>query len=407
MDIINIKEAEEKSLLLVHGRHSYLTEPEKINNALDKDCVALFYTGAGIEVNVKASELYVNMYSDYDMYENWISVIINGAMIQRIMLGKGMNRICCFRLMNSEEAKNVRIMMENQTFESDRNGLLIVTGLETDGELLKTEEKKLKIEFLGDSITSSEGAIGAKNDLDWIPMYFSAHNSYPYFTSKLLDADYRVVAQSGWGMVCSWDGNPLCSVPMYYEKVCGLARGEKQAAAGSTNLNDFNSWKPDVVLINLGTNDFSGFKNPSPEITDELLKAEKLKDYKNGNLKAPYRFEGDRLIYDLKMKSDGSFDDDCEAYWVSEAVKNLKKIRSLNPDANILWALGMLGSGLFPLVKKAISVYQAETGDARIDFVPLKECNDDTVGSRNHPGPKNHMEAAISIAERIRKIENL
>ena len=42
------------------------------------------------------------------------------------------------------------------------------------------KEKKLKIEFSGDSITSAEGAIGAKNDMDWIPMFFSAHNSYPF-----------------------------------------------------------------------------------------------------------------------------------------------------------------------------------------------------------------------------------
>ena len=57
MKNINIKEAEEKGLLLIHGRHSFLPEPEKINKVLDKDSVALFYTGAGIETNIKASEL--------------------------------------------------------------------------------------------------------------------------------------------------------------------------------------------------------------------------------------------------------------------------------------------------------------------------------------------------------------
>ena len=405
MKNINIKEAEEKRLLLIHGRHSFLSEPEKINTVLDKDSVALFYTGAGIETNIKASELFVSIYSDYDMYENWVSVLINGALSQRIMLNKGMNRICCFRLMNSEEIKNVRIMMENQTFESDAGGLFIITGLETDGELPDIKEKKLKIEFIGDSITSSEGAIGAKNDMDWIPMFFSAHNSYPFFTAKMLDADYRVVAQSGWGMVCSWDGNPLCSVPMYYEKNCGLDKGEKQIAAGAHVENDFNRWMPDVVLINLGTNDFSGFNNPSPEVVDGKLKAEIKEIYKkSGKLPVPYRLDGDRLIYDLKMNSDGSFDELCADYWVGEAVKNLKKIRHYNPGAYIIWALGMLGNGLKPLVKRTVSEYQAETGDERITFLELKECNDETVGSRCHPGIKNHMEAAETIAAKIKEV---
>ena len=125
---------------------------------------------------------------------------------------------------------------------------------------------------------------------------------------------------------------------------------------------------------------------------------------KTGKLPVPYRYDGEKLIYDLKLNSDGSFDEACADYWVGEAVKNIKKIRHYNPGACIIWALGMLGNGLKPLVERTISEYRAETGDERITFLELKECNDETVGSRCHPGIKNHMEAAETISVKIKEV---
>ena len=40
--------------------------------------------------------------------------------------------------------------------------------------------------------TSGEGLFGAKEEEDWIPMFFSALKDYAYLTAKELDAEYQI-----------------------------------------------------------------------------------------------------------------------------------------------------------------------------------------------------------------------
>ena len=83
-----------------------------------------------------------------------------------------------------------------------------MNAVHTDGKLMPIEKKWLKMEFIGDSITSGEGTFGARQEEDWIPMFFSSLRDYAYLTAKELDAEYRVFSQSGWGVCNTWDNNP-------------------------------------------------------------------------------------------------------------------------------------------------------------------------------------------------------
>lgn len=60
-------------------------------------------------------------------------------------------------------------------------------------------EPKYRLEFVGDSITSGEGTVGAVYEEDWISAFFSAENTYPRMVADALSAEYRVISQSGWG----------------------------------------------------------------------------------------------------------------------------------------------------------------------------------------------------------------
>ena len=60
-------------------------------------------------------------------------------------------------------------------------------------------EPKYRLEFVGDSITSGEGTVGAIYEEDWISAFFSAENTYPRMVADALSAEYRVISQSGWG----------------------------------------------------------------------------------------------------------------------------------------------------------------------------------------------------------------
>jgi len=58
------------------------------------DVVNLFWTGSGIEFIYTGSELQVEVNADYDAYEPWLAVELNGVQISRVPLNKGKNEAC-------------------------------------------------------------------------------------------------------------------------------------------------------------------------------------------------------------------------------------------------------------------------------------------------------------------------
>ena len=79
-----------------------------------KNSIAIFWSASGIELNVRASELWARIDSDFSTHEVWIAIFVDGVQTARLMLNKGTNEICIFRNMNPNVAKNVRIYKETQ-----------------------------------------------------------------------------------------------------------------------------------------------------------------------------------------------------------------------------------------------------------------------------------------------------
>ena len=354
----------------------------KINGRTSKNLspLALFWTGSGFEVNAKASELWMDVETDYNEYEQWVSVEINGAFVSRQMLTKGRHSVCLFRGMNKELVKNVRVYKDVQAMSADDNCIFLIHGLKTDGSFEKIEEKKMKIEFIGDSITSGEGTIGAKLEEDWISMWFTSLNNYAVMTSKELEADFRIISQSGWGVLSSWDNDPKAAIPKYYEKVCGLINGERNKELGAYEENDFEGWKPDVIVVNLGTNDGGAFN--SPEFKDEQT-GETFKQHIN---------------------KDGSYNEDDIKRFEDAVVKFLYKLRKYNKDSKILWVYGMLGIPMMPYIYHAIDIYKKESKDTKVSITQLTNTTDETVGSRSHPGLLSHKIASKQLVDAIKNL---
>ena len=104
--------------------------------------------------------------------------MINGTFLSRRMADKGTHRVCVFRGTDPNTVKNVRIIKDTQAYSADADSLLQLCALETDGCLENVPERELKLEFIGDSITSGEGDIGeAAFPWDWTSMIFSAENN--------------------------------------------------------------------------------------------------------------------------------------------------------------------------------------------------------------------------------------
>ena len=353
----------------IHGRTTTVRSP-----------LTLFWTGSAVELNVQGTEFWVEIESSYDLLEPWISIVINGVPVSRQMLTRGRAWICVFRGMNPNAVKNVRIIKDVQAMSGDLNNSLQFHAVKADGTFLPVEEKPLKIEFIGDSITSGEGAIGAKTEEDWVPMWFSALHNYTFMTAEALDAEYRVISQSGWGVLSSWDNNPNGNIPAYYEQVCGLLKGERNEQLGALEPHDFSSWQPDVIVVNLGSNDDGAFQ--SPAWTDPIT----------------------GQVYKQRLNGDGTYHEADLAKFENAVERFLIKLRKNNPQAHIIWAYGMLGSSLLPAIYRAVDAYHGQTRDHAVSILQLPNTTEETIGARSHPGDQSHRRSADVLTEYIRRI---
>lgn len=374
----SIKELVNNKQVLVHGRTSNIININRVNDKLSDGAVPLFWTASALEFNVKGTEIKVSFYSDYATYEQWIAIVVDGKVVERVQLDKGVHTLTYSKL-ESDKVNNVRFVKEVQAMSADPDALLLGLSAETDGEFSEVKERDFKLEFIGDSITSGEGTVGEKDFQDWVSCIFSAVNSYSYLTAEALNADYRVISQSGWGLLCGWDGNPYNSLMERYTRVCSLLWGEKQRQCGCDNTHDFSKWQPDVVVLNLGTNDSSAFRQP---------------EWKGENGET----------FNLRLNEDGSFNEEDKQFWIDAADRALRILRNNNPKAHIVWAYGMLGHEFAPVIEAAINQFKEQTGDENISFVLLPDTTDETIGSRCHPGRKSHEAATAVLTEHIRSV---
>ena len=117
------------------------------------------------------------------------------------------------------------------------------TKLSFQGELLaRPADSEIFIEIVGDSISCGYGNNNGAND---------GNLSYGYIAADLLDADYSIFARSGLWLV----NKGAAAIPDLYPYVSWYRDG----GVPGGELYDFaNARVPDVVVINLGTNDYNG-----------------------------------------------------------------------------------------------------------------------------------------------------
>ncbi|MET8945826.1 SGNH/GDSL hydrolase family protein [Streptomyces sp. NPDC004542] len=110
-----------------------------------------------------------------------------------------------------------------------------------------------QIEFIGDSYTAGYGNVSGTRDcsaIGGVDRNSNADLSFGALTARDLGADYQINAYSGRGMVRNYDGTgPGTDFRTYYDR--GL-----QNVDGDV-WRDPGTWRPQVVVIGLGINDFS------------------------------------------------------------------------------------------------------------------------------------------------------
>lgn len=342
--------------------------------AREMGALPLFWAASGVEARFNGEELHLILEADFEQIEPWITVEVNGARLIRMPLARGVNDVCVFRGMASGSTKRVRLWKETQPVTGDPcHRLWVREARWKGGGFLPLPQRTLRLEFVGDSLTSGEGVIGAPEETDWVPALFSASSTWARMAADALDADFRVISQSGWGVLSGWDNDPHCALPDWYGKVCGPDLGGAGRRMGAQEEADFSEWRPHAVIVNLGTNDAGAMQNPAWEGPGGL------------------RFRQEAAPDGLRRFEDAALD-------------FLRQLRRRNPEAKLVWAYGMLDGPLRPQLERAVARFRQEDGGPGAYYLPLPAVRADGMGSRQHPGLPCHREAAELVAAFLKEI---
>ncbi|MDO4864514.1 MAG: GDSL-type esterase/lipase family protein [Ruminococcus sp.] len=216
----------------------------------------------------------------------------------------------------------------------------------------------MKVEFIGDSITCGYGVDDSNMQSDFSCEAENAMKSYACVAAELLGADYSLFSYSGYGLISGYsadgDRNTREILPQWYES-CGFSYSRVGDARLQDIPWDFSEFTPDVVVINLGTNDnsFCTFHNEA------------------------YR----------------EFEDEYLAF--------LQTVRRNNPRAHIVCSLGIMLTEPLPYIENAVrrlgddrvSVFRFTTQDGLLGY-----------GSNWHPSEDTQHRAGEELAEYIRSL---
>ena len=237
-----------------------------------------------------------------------------------------------------------------------------IKSINTDdnAQIIPAEQKKVQIEFIGDSITCGYGIDSKDENEPFSTMTEDGTGAYSYLAAKALDADYSMVSYSSFGVVSGWtdtDGiNDFSLVPRIYENVCFSWNTQMFAE----KKWDFSFYKPNIVVFNLGTNDMSWCKN---------------------------------------QERCGLF--------INAYVEFLKKVRNFYPEAYFVLSIGIMEMGdvMSPYVQKTVEEYKKLTGDKKISYLHFStQTKEEGYGSGFHPSRKTQERCGKVLAAELQKV---
>ncbi len=337
--------------------------------------IPLFWSASCLEMNVTGSELYLEYEHTSGYFESYIRIEVDGFDFMRFMLEDGKHKVHILRRFDKNTIKNVRIFREDQASPNR----VLLSAIETDGQLMPIEEKGLKIEFVGDSVTAGEGLCCTPLMQVWTPAVFSSRGNYALLTAKNLDADWSIMAKSGWGIHCEgWSNNIKYNMPEYYEYVAATDASDDVEALGGMDPYAFED-PAHITVVNLGSNDCFAF-NAKQDYIDE-----------KGN------------VHRLRLDENGDPDKDDIKMLYNKVYSFLLKIHKYNPDTKIIWCYGMFSDMLNETIISAIRAYKKDTNKA-VFALELPKFTDEFNGSRMHPGVIPHKTYSDIVTKAIKEI---
>ena len=312
--------AEDDEYFKLYGRTS------KVEGGISCD-----FTASGIEFEGNiGGDVTLKLSCDRDTY---FTVYIDGVrQTERFFANKNTTELVIASFdEDSKDFHNIRILKQTEPQWS----LSVLKSISLKGELDEAPaNKELYIEVIGDSITCGYGNLVVNGKTDAGALYQDGTQSYGFMTAEALGADASIVGCSGIGIdkgYTSWSESDFYPQTSYYRN-------------NTENAYDFSIARvPDLVIINLGTND----------------------------------------------KSNGSLEDDFKQ-GVRDLITYVRE--SYGEDMPIVWVYNMMGEGRFTWTKTVLEAMGGEENG--IYYVELEENHG---GGKGHPTLEAQKKAAADL----------
>ena len=220
------------------------------------------------------------------------------------------------------------------------------------GDLIPTEAPSgRRIELIGDSITCGFGVLGPDATCDFSPDTQSEPMAWGALAAKQLGALRMVTAVSGMGVLRNFDGSTTDTMPERYDR---------SLADDPTSTWTHDVFEPDVVVVNLGTNDFAGGKgDPGPD----------------------FQLAYTKLLTDVRARHAGA--------WIVAATSPMLGLEN--------------GTKLRSYVEGAIAARVA-AGDTKLSLLQIGTQSElDGYGCGYHPSITTHQKMAMLLVDHVKK----
>ncbi len=225
---------------------------------LNDGSIQFDWSGVYLEIRFEGSYLALEL---SDTKRNYFNLWVDGQE-QPKFTSEGDHTLV--ELFNDPTNRGKHLVRIQKATEAEQGRCTLHT-LTTDGRLLPTEGLKLPrhIEFYGDSLTCGYGTESLQGSDPFLPETENCRYTYAALTATHFGADYSLISHSGRGLVRNYGDSLQLSDPT----LTMSARAFRLFDEDPASAWDFaqSPYRPDALVITLGTNDFSTLPNPTEE----------------------------------------------------------------------------------------------------------------------------------------------
>lgn len=324
----------------------------------DRDPGSVFFAYPGISIKVRFEGTSISAFL-MDYGTNFFNIIIDGGTPTVLSLSKTQT---LYELASglADGIHTVEIFKRTETSV----GKVAFKGFVIDAgkKLLPLDPPaSRKIEFIGNSITCGYGnevSTNNPNNFHFTPKNEDNYKAWGAVAARTLNAEYSCIAYSGRGLYQNYDGEKTGTLPLIYDYV--------NADESGLIWNHYN-YTPDVIVINLGTNDFSAEISSAANTVDS-------------------------------------------AVFASTYVSFINKLRSYYPNASIICCVGVMMSDSYPSGKyhwtriqkyvSSVRNYFNNNGDSKVYYLKL-EPQTGPYGEDWHPTAATDQKMATALVNFI------